>query len=149
MDIFEQLNPHWAWLALGLILAIGEMVIPGVFLIWLAAAALITGLIAWGAPMVGVPLQIVIFAVLAIASVFAGRNWLRANPITPADPLMNDRGARLVGEVVTVTAAIDGGSGRVRHGDSEWLVHGPDAEPGTRMRISGHDGAVLLVEHLH
>jgi len=148
MGIFEQLDTHWAWLALGLVLAIGEMVIPGVFLIWLAGAALITGTLAWALP-IGVPLQIVIFAVLAIVSVFAGRNWLRANPITPADPLMNDRGARLVGEVVTVTAAIDGGTGRVRHGDSEWLVRGPDAEPGTRMRISGHDGAVLLVEHLH
>jgi inner membrane protein len=148
MNLLETLDTHWIWLALGLVLAIGEMVIPGVFLIWLAGAALITGLLAWLAP-IGVPLQVVIFAVLAIASVFAGRNWLRANPITGADPMMNDRGARLVGETVTVTAAIDGGSGRVRHGDSEWLVRGPDAEAGTRMRISGHDGAVLLVEHLH
>ena len=40
-------------------------------------------------------------------------------------------------------------TGRVRLGDSEWLAKGPDAEPGTRMRVSGHDGAVLLVEHLH
>lgn len=148
MNLLETLDTHWIWLALGLVLAIGEMVIPGVFLIWLAGAALITGALAWFVP-IGVPLQVVIFAVLAMASVFAGRNWLRTHPITEADPLMNDRGARLVGETVTVTTAIDGGSGRVRHGDSEWLVRGPDAEAGTRMRISGHDGAVLLVEHLH
>ncbi len=148
MDLLNTLETHWAWLVLGLVLAIGEMVIPGVFLIWLAGAALITGLAAWLMP-IGVPLQIVLFAVLSIVSVYAGRNWLRANPIQPADPKMNDRGARLVGETVTVTAAIDGGSGRVRHGDTEWGVRGPDAEPGTRMRVSGHDGAVLLVEHLH
>jgi inner membrane protein len=148
MDVLNNVHTHWIWLALGLVLAIGEMVIPGVFLIWLAGAALITGVLAWLVP-IGVPLQVVIFAALAIVSVFAGRNWLRANPITGADPMMNDRGARLVGETVTVTAAIDGGTGRVRHGDSEWLVRGPDAEAGTRMRISGHDGAVLLVEHLH
>ncbi len=148
MDALNSLNPHWAWLALGLLLAIGEMVIPGVFLIWLAGAALITGLVAWLAP-IGVPLQIVLFAVLAIVAVFAGRNWLRAHPIVGADPKMNDRGARLIGEMVTVTTAIDGGTGRVRHGDTEWGVRGPDAEAGTRMRVSGHDGAVLLVEHLH
>jgi inner membrane protein len=149
MDLLNTLETHWAWLALGLVLAIGEMVIPGVFLIWLAGAALITGLVAWALPMVGVPLQIVLFAVLAIVSVFAGRNWLRANPIISADPKLNDRGGQLVGETVTVTTAIDGGTGRVRVGDTEWGVRGPDAEAGTRMRVSGHDGAVLLVEHLH
>jgi membrane protein implicated in regulation of membrane protease activity len=111
-------------------------------------AALITGVLAWLVP-IGVPLQVAIFAMLSIVAVFVGRNYLRANPIRPADPKMNDRGARLVGETVTVTHAIDGGTGRARHGDSEWLVKGPDCEPGTRMRVSGHDGTVLLVEHLH
>ncbi len=148
MNPLETLDPHWSWLALGLVLAIGEMVIPGVFLIWLAVAAILTGLLAWVVP-IGVPVQIVIFAVLAIVLVFTGKRYLGRNPITPADPAMNDRGARMQGEVVTITHAIDGGSGRARHGDTEWLVKGPDAEPGTRMRVAGHDGAVLLVEHLH
>ncbi|HEX7752670.1 MAG TPA: NfeD family protein, partial [Novosphingobium sp.] len=85
----------------------------------------------------------------AIVAVFAGKRWLRSNPVQPVDPMMNDRGAQLIGETVVVTAVIDGGTGRVKHGDSEWLAKGPDAEPGTRMRVSGHDGVVLLVEHLH
>jgi membrane protein implicated in regulation of membrane protease activity len=148
MNPLETIDPHWSWLALGLVLAIGEMIIPGVFLIWLAVAAILTGLLAWAVP-IAVPLQIVIFAVLSIVLVFTGKRYLGRNPITPLDPAMNDRGARLQGEVVTITHAIDGGSGRARHGDTEWLVKGPDAEPGTRMRVSGHDGAVLLVEHLH
>ena len=53
------------------------------------------------------------------------------------------------GEVVVVTHAIDAGKGRVRLGDSEWIAKGPDAEPGSRMRVSGHDGVALIVEHLH
>jgi len=148
IDPFEAFSSHWVWLALGLILGIGEMVIPGVFLIWLAMAALITGFVAWIVP-IGVPLQVLLFASLAVASVFAGRNWLARNPVEPADPKMNDRGARAVGEVVVVTEALGPGSGRVRLGDGEWLASGPDAEPGTRMRVAGHDGATLLVEHLH
>ena len=148
MDWLETLDPNWGWLALGLVLAIAEMAIPGVFLIWLAGAALITGVVSWVVP-IGVPLQIMLFAVLAIVSVFAGKRYLRDNPIAAADPMMNDRGARLVGESVVVTHVIEGGTGRVKLGDSEWLVRGPDAEPGTRMRVTGHDGAVLLVEHLH
>lgn len=148
MDWVNSLDPHWFWLALGLVLAIGEIAIPGVFLIWLAAAALTTGVLAWVTPL-GMPLQIVVFAALAIGFVFAGRNFLRSHPIEGADPLMNDRGARVVGENVVVTSVIEGGMGRVRLGDTEWLVKGPDAEPGTRMKVTGHDGAVLLVEHLH
>jgi membrane protein implicated in regulation of membrane protease activity len=148
MDWLADLDPHWTWLAIGLLLAAAEMAVPGVFLIWMAGAALITGLITWLVP-IGLPLQIVIFAVLAIVAVFTGRRYLRSNPIQPADPMMNDRGARAVGEMVVVTHAIDGGTGRVRLGDSEWLAKGPDAEPGSRMRVAGHDGAVLIVEHLH
>jgi membrane protein implicated in regulation of membrane protease activity len=81
--------------------------------------------------------------------VFTGKRYLKANPIEALDPMMNDRGARLVGETVVVTHAIDGGNGRVKQGDSEWLAKGPDAEPGTKMRVAGHDGVVLLVEYLH
>ncbi len=141
-------EPHYTWLAIGLLLAVAEMAIPGVFLIWMAGAALITGLLVWAMP-IGLPLQVVIFAVLAIVSVFLGKRYLAANPVISADPMMNDRGGRLVGEVVTVAQVIADGSGKVKHGDSEWLAKGPDAEPGTRMRVSGHDGVVLLVEHLH
>lgn len=148
MDWLNNFDPHWSWLALGLLLAIGEMTIPGVFLIWLALAAVITGVVSWFVP-IGLPFQVMLFAALAMILVFTGRNWLNRNPIEPADPMMNDRGARLVGEIVVVTHAIDSGTGRARHGDSEWLVRGPDAEPGTKMRIAGHDGSVLLVEHLH
>ena len=145
MNELNNLDPHWAWLAIGLVLGAAEMAVPGVFLIWLAGAAIITGLLTWVLP-IGLPLQIVIFAVLAIVAVFAGRIYLRRNPVAAADPNMNRRGARLVGETVVVTQAIEGGTGRVHHGDSEWLARGPDAVPGTRMRIAGSDGAVLIVE---
>jgi len=148
MDPLGDLDPHWAWLALGLILAAAEMAVPGLFLIWLAGAAIITGMLTWVVP-IGVPLQVVIFAILAIVGVFSGKRYLSGNPIVGADPLMNDRGARLVGETVLVTHAISGGDGRVKQGDSEWLAKGPDAEPGTRMRVAGHDGVVLIVEHIH
>lgn len=148
MDWMEGVEPQWGWLALGFVLATLEMAVPGAFLIWLAGAAIITGIVTWAVP-IGMPWQIVLFAVLAIASVFTGRRYLRENPIEGADPNMNDRAGRMLGETVVVTHAIDGGTGRVSHGDSEWLARGPDAEPGTRMRISGNDGIVLLVEHLH
>ncbi len=146
--MIDGIEAHWFWLGLGLLLAIGEMTIPGVFLIWMAGAALVTGFTAWFMP-IGVPFQVLLFAVLSLVSVFVGRRYLKDNPVEPADPMMNHRGARSVGEVVVVTQVIADGSGKVKLGDSEWLAKGPDAEPGTKMRVTGADGSVLLVEHLH
>src|SRR3546814_4961906 len=44
-----------------------------------------------------------------------------------SDPLLNQRGGRLIGEVLTVTQAIEDGRGRAKVGDGEWPVRGPDA----------------------
>lgn len=149
MTWLEGLEPHWLWLGLGLLLAIGEMTLPGVFLIWMAGSAVITGLVSWMVPTLSMPWLVLLFAVLSMVSVFVGRNYLRSNPVEEADPGMNDRGARSLGEVVVVSEVIADGRGRVKLGDSEWLAHGPDAEPGTRMKVTGNQGTVLLVEHLH
>jgi inner membrane protein len=143
----DQLEPYWLWLALGLLLAAAEMLAPGFFLIWLAGAALLTGAAAYLLPL-GLGLQVLLFAVLAIATVYIGRRYLRDNPITEADPAMNQRGLRMAGQVATVTEAIADGEGRVHHGDSEWIARGPDAPVGAKVRITGADGAELLVEPL-
>jgi len=37
------IEPQWAWLIAAAVLAVAELIVPGVFLIWLAAAAGITG----------------------------------------------------------------------------------------------------------
>ncbi len=147
MDWIENLDAHYIWLAIGLALGAAEILVPGVFLIWLAGAAIVTGILSWLLP-IGLPLQIVIFAVLAILAVFIGRNYLRANPVVDADPMMNRRGARLVGEVAVVVQTIEAGGGRVHLGDSEWIARGPDAAKGERVRVTGSDGAILLVEPL-
>lgn len=149
MTVIEGLEPHWLWLGLGLLLAIGEMTIPGVFLIWMAGSALVTGLVSWMVPSLGMPWLVLLFATLSMVSVFVGRRYLRSNPVDEADPGMNNRGARSVGEVVVVSQVIADGRGRVKLGDSEWLAKGPDAEPGTKMKVTGSDGTVLVVEHLH
>ncbi|MCA1662564.1 MAG: NfeD family protein [Novosphingobium sp.] len=119
--MLDGLEPHWLWLIAGLALAVAEMVVPGVFLIWFAAAALVVGLLSAVLP-IPVAAQVVLFVVLSLVSVLASRRFLRRYPIQSADPLLNQRGAQLVGRQVVVTQAIEGGSGRVRCGDSEWLA---------------------------
>lgn len=136
---------NWLWLSIGVVLAAAEMIAPGFFLIWLAAAAIATGLITTFLP-IGFAVQLALFATLSIGLVYVGRRWFRANPIESDDPMLNDRGARMVGEVVTVTEAIEGGSGRVKVGDSVWTANGPDTPAGARVRIVGVSGTNLKVE---
>jgi inner membrane protein len=145
IDALNALAPHWIWLILAAILATAEILVPGFFLMWLGAAAAVTGLLALLLP-ISVPFQIGLFALLAVVSVWAARRWFIANPIGSADPKLNDRGARLTGEMVTVVEAIKDGRGRVKVGDSIWNARGSDAEAGAKVRVTGADGAVLLVE---
>jgi membrane protein implicated in regulation of membrane protease activity len=42
--------------------------------------------------------------------------------------------------------AIHEGRGKVKAGDSLWLVSGPDLPAGTRVRVTGQDGVILKVE---
>jgi membrane protein implicated in regulation of membrane protease activity len=140
-----DLEPQWIWLLGAIVLGIAELIVPGVFLIWLAAAAAATGLLtlAFG---IDLPFQFAVFALFAIASVYSGRRWYLANPMPSADPMLNDRAARLVGRTVVVVAAIENGEGRVRVGDGVWSCRGPDCAEGTRVRITGADGSCLRVE---
>jgi inner membrane protein len=147
MDELGGLEAHWVWLTLGLVLAGLEMLVPGIYLIWLALAAIATGVLT-GLFDLSLPMQVIDFVFLSLIAAFSARRFLRDRPIISADPLLNRKGARLVGETVLVVQAIEHGSGRVRLGDSEWIARGPDVAAGERVRITGSDGAVLLVEPL-
>lgn len=142
-----MLADHWWWLIAGLLLAGAEMLAPGVFLIWIGAAALLTGVLTLASG-IALPLQLGIFAVSAVGAIYGAQRWLTGAAPEPEDPLLNDRVARLTGELVTVSEAIAHGRGRVRVADGEWPATGPDAPAGARMRvIGGHDGR-LVVEPL-
>lgn len=139
------LDAHWWWLLGAALLGILEIFLPGIFLVWMAAAAGITGILVALLPL-PLPFQLAIFALLALAAVYSGRRYYDRNPVASSDPLLNDRTARLIGATVTVVTAIENGEGRVKVGDGVWTARGPDAPAGTPMRVSGADGTCLRVE---
>lgn len=140
-----DMTPWLAWMILAVALGVGEIVVPGVFLIWIAIAAAITGALAFVAPL-AVPGQVLVFALLCLASVYLGRRWYRDNPVASSDPLLNDRAARLIGRNVTVVEAIVNGEGRVRVDDGTWTALGPDAPVGAQLTVVGAQGATLNLE---
>lgn len=134
----------WGWLSIGAVAAILELLLPGAYMIWLAAAAVATaGTVAiLNLTPDG---QLGAFAVWIVLALLASRMLKQRSPIVSDDPMLNRHGLRIAGQSAVVTEAISGGRGRVRLGDSEWIAEGPDAVVGTRLKVLGADGAVLRV----
>lgn len=138
---------HWFWFVLTLVLFGLEMVVPGVIFMWLAFAAVIVGGVVLIDPSMGWEIQFIIFSILGVISVYSGRTYLKKNPILSEDEDLNDRGARYIGNKYTVERAMKNGEGKIRIGDTLWLVRGDfEADIGSKVKVTGSDGVVLLVE---
>lgn len=136
-SIFIELGP-WNWMALGFVLLILEILVPGVFLLWIGLAALTVGavsLMIWNAGFWVWQVQVVAFLALSLISAFAGKKIMRSSGETSDQPLLNRRGEQLVGRIATLTEPITNGRGRVKIGDTMWRVSGPDLPAGTRVRV--------------
>jgi membrane protein implicated in regulation of membrane protease activity len=129
------------WLAAGLGLLILEMLLPGVFMMWLGLAACGAGLLTLAFEF-GFSGQVVSFGVLAAISLTIGMRMRR--PAT----IMRTESAGLVGRPATALV-FHGRDGRVRLGDTDWPARVPQEiappDPGTRLRVAQVDGTTLIV----
>ena len=90
LTYFTELG-GWSWLILGAALLLLEVLVPGIFMLWVGFAAIITGVIALAFP-ISMQIQLLIFAGAAVASVLIGR-MLFKNDADPTDqPFLNKRG---------------------------------------------------------
>ena len=137
-----------AWLIAALVLGIAELVVPGVFLVFLAIAAAVTGVAVYVLPDLPVSVQLGAFGVWSAVTVLIGKRWYRDYPVDGGDPMLNDRSARLVGQVVVVETAIAAGRGRVLVGDGSWPARGEDARVGARVRVAAVVDGEVVVEAL-
>ena len=136
----------WGWVILGLVLIGGEVLAPGVFLIWLGLAALVTGAVV-GLTDIGWQAAALVFAGFSLVSVLVGRLLPRRKGEEPdAATGLNDRGRQLIGKVFRLEATMTGGEGRIRIGDSSWRVVGPELLAGSEVRVVRVEGATLVVE---
>jgi inner membrane protein len=143
------LDPAWLWLIGGVVLLIAEVIAPGFFLIFIGAAAIVTGLLAMA---IGLPVavQLGVFAILAFISArLVGRRFYATRYDYSPDPFLNDKVGRLLGKVVVVVQPVDSHGGRVRVGDGEWSARGGPAAVGERVRIVDIEGNCLKVEPEH
>ena len=147
-SVFLELGP-WNWMVLGFVLLALEILVPGVFLLWIGIAALITGaisLLIWETGAWIWQVQIVVFLLLALISAYAGNRIMGGRKGKTDQPLLNRRGEQLIGRTATLTEPIREGRGRIQLGDTLWLVSGPDLPTGTRVRVVSVKDSELVVE---
>lgn len=135
-----------AWAIAALLLAIGEILTPGLFFLGPVALAAVAAAIAAVAG-AAVWLQIVVFAGASLASVGILRPIARAHLHMPTS--LRTGTAALVGAPAVVLQRVDQHGGRVRIGGEEWSARAfmPDQvlEPGTRVEVVKIEGATALV----
>lgn len=138
---------YWHWLTFGALLIGAEMILPGTFLLWIGAGAVITGVVLALYPELAWQWQLAVFAGVSVVSVLAGRHvWRKFLRAGPDEPLLNQRGARMQGRTAALEEPIQNGRGRARFDDSSWSVRGPDLPAGARVVVTGVEGSTLVVE---
>ncbi|MDC7785654.1 NfeD family protein [Rhodoplanes sp. TEM] len=134
----------WGWLTAAAVLLIAEIVVPGIFLLWLGIAALIVGLVSFVIDW-SWQLQWLAFALISLAAIPLWRKLARVGE-TSDRPFLNRRLEEMVGRVFTLERPIVGGAGTIAVDDTVWRITGADAPAGTRIRIARVDGATIHVE---
>jgi membrane protein implicated in regulation of membrane protease activity len=137
---------YWNWWLVGLVLIIVEILVPGVFFLWIGIAALCVGSVLFLFPTLSWQLQWLLFALLTVGSVSFWWLYLKRHPSPSDEPLLNRRAQQYVGRVFTLETPIVNGYGKIRVDDSTWKVEAEDCPDGTRVRVVGVDGVVLKAE---
>ena len=132
------------WWVIGIVLVIGEVVLPGTFLIWFAFAAFGVGLIGVVVDLSGMN-QVVVFGLLSFASLSLGY-LMRKRQGDPEVLAFADRTQAYMGKTYTVVEAIENGQGKIQVGDSVWLAEGEDCPVGGSVKVIDSRGNVLLID---
>lgn len=143
-DLGIQLQ-FWHWLVLAVLLTIVEVIAPGTFFVWMGVSAAVVGLLLWLLPGLGWEFQVLLFALISVASVILWRFVQKRHPTQTEQPLLNRRGEQYVGRVFTLEEPIVNGQGKIRVDDSTWKIQGEDCDAGTKVVVSSAEGVVLLV----
>jgi membrane protein implicated in regulation of membrane protease activity len=139
--------PAWLiWALAAVLLAVGEIVTPGLFFLGpVALAAVVAGVAA--AVGFGVVVQLVLFIAGSIASVGLLRPVARRHLHMP--PALRTGTAALEGSKAVVLQRVDANGGRVRIGGEEWSARAymddQVLEPGARVEVVKIEGATALV----
>lgn len=139
------------WSALGLILILFELFVPGVYLFWFGLAGLA---VSWGIYMMLIPesvtVQLFAFSVFSCLTTLAGVYIYKKveNKFKGVKEYknLNDLAGQYVGQVATLTQDAVDGKSKVKVGDSVWLaMTNEDLKAGEKVLITGVEKGVIFI----
>lgn len=139
--------PAWLiWALAAVLLALGELVTPGMFFLGPVALAAVVAAVA-AAVGLGVVVQLLLFIAGSVASIWLLRPIAQRHLHMPA--ALRTGTAALEGTKAVVLQRVDANGGRVRIGGEEWSARAymddQVLEPGTRVEVVKIEGATALV----
>ncbi len=147
--LFEGLT-HWHWLGLGFALLAIEVLGSVGFLLWTGIAALEVGLLLLVWPF-GWQAQLLLFGLQSLLTTWAWWRWQhrRDRSCRDAAAPINERMQGYLGRELVLLDDVTQGMSRVHLDDTAWTVRcNQPLSAGSKVRVTGHDSHILLVEPL-
>lgn len=137
------------WLISGAVLMVLELAIPGVFLCFLGAAAIVNGLIVWLLPECSLTIQLLVFAALSCALLWSCRHWIPRifKGKILADESDVDSDAVAGAAAVVVETIRPDAPGIVEFRGTRWnAVSDREIAVGTQVKVKRRNNLVLEIE---
>jgi len=125
----------WGWIIAGVILAGLEILVPGVFLLWIGLGALAVGLILSLAPDLPLAWQALVFAGAMLASLGLGFWVQRRSGRDREAVLLNRELQAMVGQHYLAITPFTAGHGRIRVADGSYAAVGEDIAEGDEVEV--------------
>lgn len=147
MDLWSLFSSFgdWNWVIAAILLFSLELLVPGFYLMFFALAALIVAFLAFTFD-ISWQIQFILAGVISLMLVGAARLMGFGQDIESDKPLLNLRTKQYIGKSYVLVEPIEQGTGKIKVGDSVWLVNGPDLPKGQTVKVTDARGTKLIVE---
>lgn len=112
----------WYWVIAGVVLMGLEILLPGVFLLWIGLGALVVGMVLLAVPDLTLGWQLLLFAASMLTSIGTGFWIQRRGRSEQHERPLNQELQGLVGRRLAATSDFAQGRGRVRVGDTTYAA---------------------------
>jgi len=139
----------WHWWILAGILLVGEILSFTSFLLWIAVAAFVTGIVKFFVPTVNWQWQMVLFAILAVIGVLIALMILKNRKYLNKKGYhaLNSRARTHIGKKFSLDNPIVNGEGKIKVGDTYWLIQcEADLKEGEDIEVIDAKGTTLIVK---
>lgn len=143
MQQFLPFLGGWTWWVIAGIFLFIELMLPGVFFMWLGLAAALIGLIDIFADL-SWQIELALFAVFSVLLVLFVRPRVKFQEGETNN--LNRRMYDYVGRTYVLDEPIVNGRGKVKIDDTLWTVSGADRGKGEWVKVTAVDGTRLIVE---